>query len=144
MTVNRLFAAWVFCCSFILTAFPYGGPVTDRQTAAAPNAAGIAEGTPSISLTYVPPYGAASATLFGQVLHANTSTNSVVVYISVDGGATWWVKPNINMSVTRIGSDGTWSAVINTGGIDPQATKIAAFLVPNTYSPPVALEHFHK
>jgi len=95
-------------------------------------------GTPSIALTYVPPYGSYD-TLAGQALHVAPASNDVVVYISVNGGGTWWIKPYNDQPITYCQCDGTWTADITTGGSDEDATAIAAFLIPNTYSPPLLL-----
>lgn len=40
---------------------------------------------------------------------------------------------------TTIRADGTWTCDITTGGIDHLATEIAAFLVPASFQPPVAI-----
>jgi hypothetical protein len=51
----------------------------------------------------------------------------------------WWIKPYANDHVTEINCDGTWGCDITTGGIDEHATEVAAFLVPLTYPPPLAV-----
>jgi hypothetical protein len=61
----------------------------------------------------------------------------VAVYIKVSGG--WWTKPYFSTPITTINCDGTWTCVITTGGTDQLATDIAAFLIPLTYSPPLAV-----
>ena len=90
-------------------------------------------GTPSITFTYVPPYGSGTA-LEGQVLHVSPASYGVAVYIRVASG--WWTKPTFAQPVTAIQADGTWSAAIVTGGIDQLATDVAAFLIPSSFSPP--------
>jgi exo-beta-1,3-glucanase (GH17 family) len=90
-------------------------------------------GTPQISFTYVPPTGSADQ-LEGQALHASTSAFGVAIYIQVFGG--WWTKPYYDQPVTSLQPDGSWSAPIATGGYDTSATAIAAFLIPNSYTPP--------
>jgi hypothetical protein len=62
------------------------------------------------------------------------SDYKVAVYIYVSG---WWTKPTWGSPLTPIQSDGSWSCDITTGGMDQFATQIAAFLVPNGYSPPL-------
>ena len=57
----------------------------------------------------------------------------MAVYIYVYG---WWTKPYFAWPLTTIYSDGTWTTDITTGGADQQATQIAAFLLPNGYTPP--------
>jgi exo-beta-1,3-glucanase (GH17 family) len=90
-------------------------------------------GIPSIEFTYVPPYGS-TGNLRGQVWHVLPTDYKVAVYIKVNSG--WWTKPYWNDPLTDIALDGSWVCDITTGGIDPQATEIAAFLVPNGFDPP--------
>jgi len=54
--------------------------------------------------------------------------DGVAVYILVGSG--WWTKPYWGAGITRINSDGTWSAYIDTGGDDKHATKVRAYLIP--------------
>jgi exo-beta-1,3-glucanase (GH17 family) len=90
-------------------------------------------GSPSIEFSSVPPYGS-NNNLFGQVLHVNTDDYRVAVYIYVGG---WWTKPTFANPLTNIGLTGVWECDITTGGSDPNATQIVAFLVPATFSPPL-------
>ena len=92
-------------------------------------------GTPAIEFTVVPPVGS-SENLRGQVWHVAPDEAGVAVYIKVNGG--WWTKPFWNNPVTPINCDGSWVCDITTGGSDPEATDIAAFLIPLTYTPPTA------
>lgn len=59
----------------------------------------------------------------------------VAVYIKVGNG--WWTKPYWNNPLTIILPNGSWICDITTGGIDSQATAIAAFLFPFGYDPPL-------
>jgi exo-beta-1,3-glucanase (GH17 family) len=90
-------------------------------------------GTPAIEFTSVPPYGSFE-NLKGQVWHVKSEDYRVAVYIYVFG---WWTKPYWNNPLISINCDGTWTCDITTGGSDQNATKIAAYLVPATYSPPL-------
>ena len=92
-------------------------------------------GETTIEFTNVPPIGS-SDNLRGQVWHVEPDLNGVVVYIKVNGG--WWIKPYFNDPVTEINCDGSWTCDITIGGIDAQATEVAAFLFPLTFSPPLA------
>ena len=92
-------------------------------------------GIPAIELTVVPPVGS-SENLRGQVWHVAPDEAGVAVYIKVNGG--WWTKPFWNNPVTPINCDGSWVCDITTGGSDPEATDIAAFLISLTYTPPTA------
>jgi YVTN family beta-propeller protein len=87
---------------------------------------------PSIAFTHVPAWGSFDD-LEGQVQYVSPSEYQVAVYIYVSG---WWTKPYWDSPLTPIRSDGSWTCDITTGGIDQQATQIAAFLVPNGYDPP--------
>jgi exo-beta-1,3-glucanase (GH17 family) len=90
-------------------------------------------GNATIELTFVPPYGS-SLDLKGQVWHVRSADNRVVVYIKVGSG--WWIKPYWDSPLTIIWPDGSWTCDITTGGNDPNATAIAAYLIPNNYIPP--------
>jgi exo-beta-1,3-glucanase (GH17 family) len=92
-------------------------------------------GTPAIELTAVPPIGSQD-NLGGRVWHVAPADFGVAVYIKVLGG--WWTKPFWNSPVTSISCEGSWVCDITTGGEDAQATDIAAFLIPLTYTPPAA------
>lgn len=90
-------------------------------------------GNPAIEFTHVPPLGSFED-LEGQVLHVNPFDYRVALYIYVSG---WWTKPTFANPLTTIQIDGSWITDITTGGIDEKATRIAAFLVPVGYSPPL-------
>jgi hypothetical protein len=85
-----------------------------------------------IEITYLPPYGSTDD-LRGRVTCVEPGSYKVAVYIYVSG---WWTKPYWNRPLTPIQDDGTWICDITTGGNDPLATEIAAFLIPNVYPPP--------
>ncbi len=91
-------------------------------------------GDPSIEFTYVPPYGSTDY-LLGQAWHVKPSEYNVAVYIKVGSG--WWTKPYLNSPLTLIGLDGSWTCNIVTGGVDQEATQIAAYLLPAEYDPPL-------
>ncbi len=92
-------------------------------------------GDPAIEFTSVPPYGSFE-NLKGQVWHVEPGDYRVAVYIYVVGG--WWTKPYWNNPVTVINCDGRWECDITTGGVDERATRIAAYLIPSGYDPPLA------
>jgi len=87
-----------------------------------------------IQFTSVPDYGS-FADLRGIVLHVQPTDYRVAVYINVSGN--WWTKPTEAQPITTIQSDGSWVCDITTGGVDETATRIAAFLIPASYNPPV-------
>jgi len=88
---------------------------------------------PAIEFTHVPPYGSFE-NLQGRVRCVEPARYKVAVYIYVSG---WWTKPYWTSPLMPIGDDGSWACPITTGGTDQLATRIAAFLVPNGYSPPL-------
>lgn len=91
-------------------------------------------GTPDIEFVTVPSVGSEDE-LTGIALHVNPCTHRVAVYIKVGDG--WWTKPNFNNPLTTISYDGAWGTDIVTGGLDSQATMIAAYLIPSSYEPPL-------
>lgn len=90
-------------------------------------------GEPALEFTYVPAYGSFE-NLEGRALHVFPSSYKVAVYIYVSG---WWTKPYFSQPLTTVQADGRWVCDITTGGIDERATKIAAYLVPVGYQPPL-------
>lgn len=56
----------------------------------------------------------------------------IQVFIHVNGG--WWTKPYFNNPATAIDSVGEFSANIDTGGMDQDATEIRAYLAPANVS----------
>ena len=89
----------------------------------------------TIVFTFVPPISS-TADLSGRVTCVTPVDYRVAVYINVDG---WWIKP-YSGTVTIIQDDGTWTTDITTGGSDPLATEVVAFLIPMTYTPPSLLD----
>ncbi len=94
---------------------------------------------PNLMITHIPPLDDSFADLEGIALHVNPDEYRVIVYIYVPGAGGWWIKPTLDYPYTEIDAYGYWSTAIFTGGIDDQATRIAAFLVPYDYEPPAAL-----
>jgi exo-beta-1,3-glucanase (GH17 family) len=90
-------------------------------------------GEPEILFTYVPPYGS-DDNLRGQVLHVSPDEHFVTVFINVNDR--WWVKPYWNEIRTPIQRDGSFVTDITTGGMDPQAREIIAFIFENDYDFP--------
>jgi exo-beta-1,3-glucanase (GH17 family) len=89
-------------------------------------------GEPVIEFTHVPAFGSFDD-LEGQALHVEPAEYRVAVYIYVGG---WWTKPTFARPLTPIQIDGSWITDITTGGVDQNATRIAAFLLPEGYNPP--------
>lgn len=86
-----------------------------------------------IELTRIPVYGS-SDDLEGRALHVEPANYRVAVYIFVGG---WWTKPTFAAPLTTIQIDGSWITDITTGGVDQNATRIAAFLLSAGYDPPL-------
>ena len=91
-------------------------------------------GDPAVQLRYIPPRGSFDD-LGGGGLHVVPKDFKIVMYIEVDGR--WWVKPTFASPLTSLAVDGGFTVDITTGGIDETASKIAVFLVPNGYDPPL-------
>jgi len=89
--------------------------------------------SPSIEFTRVPPYRSFED-LQGHVWCVNPADFDVAVYIFVSG---WWSKPTRAQPLTPINEDSSWTCDITTGGTDQLTTRIAAFLVPRGYEPPL-------
>ena len=66
-------------------------------------------------------------------MHVKPADYRIAVYIYVGG---WWTKPTFANPTTSIAIDGSWVCDITTGGSDQNATQVAAFLIPATYTPP--------
>ncbi len=88
----------------------------------------------SVEFIHVPIYGT-TENLKGRVSGVEKDKYAVLVYIRVRGR--WWVKPYFSNPLTTINEDGTWECDITTGGVDSQATAVAAYLVPTDYDPQV-------
>jgi hypothetical protein len=89
--------------------------------------------TPSIIITNLPAFGA-HGNMGGVVLNADSDANRVLAFIFVAGA--WYSKPACTSQLTVIQPDGSWSANISPSANDVNATEIAAFLVPSSYSLP--------
>lgn len=87
-------------------------------------------------ITYVPPQGSADDIVQGQALGVIPGDYRVAVYILVRGA--WWTKPYWSTRLTGINYDGRWACDVVTGGVDSEFTEVAAYLVPASYSPPIA------
>ena len=94
-------------------------------------------GEPSLELTYIPLMGETDD-LEGMVHFVNPDEYQVAVYIYVPDAGGWWTKPFYDYPLTEIDEGGYWACPIITGGIDEQATRIAVFLIPEGYTPPLA------
>ncbi|SPE52294.1 conserved exported hypothetical protein [Verrucomicrobia bacterium] len=89
----------------------------------------------SIKITSVPPAGA-EGNIRGIVKGVDPSQYGVAVYINVFG--TWWTKPTYAEPVTPIAKNGRFTADITTGGDDACSQQVSAYVIPLTYTPPLA------
>lgn len=90
---------------------------------------------PSIAFTDISAFGTTDS-LKGQAGNVVYSDYSVAVYIYVSG---WWTKPTATAPLTAIRKDGSWECDCMIAESDRHASRIAAFLVPSTYTPPPAM-----
>jgi hypothetical protein len=103
-----------------------------RQTTAQSPGAG-ARSAPTIQFDHVPRFGSTDL-LSGHVTSVRPDDYVVLVAIRVRGG--WWTKPTWADPQTHLTSESTFTCNVFTGGVDEQATEIAAFVVPRGYYPP--------
>ena len=94
----------------------------------------------SVEFTYVPPYGSQNY-LQGQV-YGLVSTNYAVAVLIYVNDVGWFSKPTCAGALTPIQPDGSWTANITTGGLDTNATRIAAYVVPANYNQPCVTNVF--
>ena len=92
---------------------------------------------PELIITELPPIGSTNK-LKGVALDLDPDHYRVAVYIYVQEANGWWIKPYNSNPLTVIRPSGDWACKIATGGMDAQAVRIAAFLVPADYEPPLA------
>ena len=70
----------------------------------------------------------------GRTRHVAPKDARVAIFIFAGG---WWSKPTFEEALTPIDLDGRWSAYATTGPGDKDAAKVAVFLLPATYTPPL-------
>ena len=88
---------------------------------------------PALEFDSIPAFGSQSK-LLGRAVNVNPSDFRVAVYI-YNGG--WYNKPSFNSPLLTIATNGNWNCDITTGANDAMATRIAAFLMASTNSPPL-------
>jgi len=92
---------------------------------------------PEIEIISPSPYND-PLTVRGMAWHIIPKDYRVVVYIFVPDSGGWWVKPSPQKPLTPIEISGYWECEAFTEGTDANATKVAAFLIPVEYTPPLA------
>jgi hypothetical protein len=108
--------------------------VWEKHGVLKPGMQDVFDGERTIELTYVPLLGSFDD-LQGRVWQVQPADYRVAVYIQVRGG--WWTKPSFEAPLTDIRFNGGWTCDITSGGADQEATMMAAYLVPNGYTPPL-------
>jgi uncharacterized repeat protein (TIGR01451 family) len=87
---------------------------------------------PALTLTSVPPFGSYAA-LQGRALNVAPQDYNVAIQIFVEGLG-FYSKPYCTPLFTGLQGDNSWAASITTGGTDPTATLIVAYLVPASFT----------
>ena len=100
-------------------------------------AAGLcqSQAAPSIGVTTIPAYGAFPGVLNGRVTGVNPADYRVAALVFLSGLG-FYTKPYCDATTTALGSDGSFSVLLTTGGIDQYATLIALLVVPASASVP--------
>jgi hypothetical protein len=98
---------------------------------------------PGLVLTHIPAWGSWGDPLQGQALNVNPANYQVTLVILIEGLG-WYSKSYCDPSLTvaypvPLDANGRWSASITTGGVDQTAIRIAAYLIPKTYTPPCTI-----
>ena len=91
---------------------------------------------PSLQFTFVPDWGS-TGLLQGKVKNTALNDHGVAVYIFVEEAGGWWNKPYSSNPVTTLQPDSTFNTNIAIGENDQFATRIIAFLIPLSFSPPI-------
>ncbi|MEP7336189.1 MAG: hypothetical protein ABI977_00365 [Acidobacteriota bacterium] len=120
---------------FILLISLFG--VASAYTGASPRdrvkATSMAQAGPGLTLTRIPQFGSGES-VAGRVTNiapAEYDNYRIGLVIHIEGLG-HYSKPFCNLLLTRINSDGTWSASVVTGGVDHLADRIIIFLLPAT------------
>jgi len=90
----------------------------------------VPSSAPSIRITSV-----SDGFVTGHAEGVDASDTRVTLYIRVRG-AWWGPKPYWDEPYTTINADGSWRTPYITGGVDNEASEVAAYLVPVSYNPP--------
>ena len=151
--VSIIFAAVLLTASSGASGAAYaaeaGEAANAAEEAAAESGAEIAaaasetetENTPVIALTYVPARGVNSP-VTGVVFREdggdfNPSDYRISVFLQIEEGGQYWVKPYNTKTYTELGDDGSFSALFNTGGNDINAQMLHIMLVPSSFTPSI-------
>ncbi|HPB33070.1 MAG TPA: hypothetical protein PLB62_16595, partial [Candidatus Sumerlaeota bacterium] len=91
---------------------------------------------PEIQITHIPSYGTYDDVRGVLTCAGSPHEYKIAVYIWVP--ELWWTKPSYDNPCLTPAADGSWSCDITSGGCDPYAFRIAAFLLPGDALCPVA------
>ena len=95
---------------------------------------------PVIALTYVPARGLNSpvtGVVFKEGGDFNPSDYRISVFLQIEEGGQYWVKPYNTKPYTELGDDGSFSALFNTGGNDINAKILHIMLIPSSFTPSI-------
>ena len=116
-------------------------PLPEPETTAAPEPAAETgrPGIPAIALQSIPAYGVNSP-VTGTVYMEDGSDFDptlyrIALYLQVNEGGTYWVKPYFDHPYTEIDENGYFSVKYATGGRDLEAVSLHVMLVPGDFLP---------
>lgn len=120
-----------FCFIFLLRS---GAAYSDTLPHARIKPMSAAQAGPGLALTQVPQFGSffLNNRVEGRVTNVapeNYSNYRIGLVVHVEGLG-HYSKPTCNELLVPIANDGTWSAVVRTGGLDDIADRIIVFLLP--------------
>jgi len=95
----------------------------------------LAGAAPTIQLTSLSSFGTYPGFVAGVAHGVNPSDYRIASFVFLTGEG-WYSKPYCAPTTVGLGSDGSFSTVFTTGGVDQLATKIALLLVPATLNVP--------
>lgn len=98
---------------------------------------------PTITFTSIPAYGdlESGGLVYGRVSGlSNTSRYAVTAFITVNGGASFWVKPYFAWPTVPLEPDGSFVIDCDTGGIDELATELRIYIVPSSIGTDFTME----
>jgi uncharacterized protein (TIGR03437 family) len=126
--VNSLAA---FCLIFLI---PSRAAYSDTLTHARIKLMSVAQTGPGLALTQVPQFGSffLNNRVEGRVTNVapeNYGNYRIGLVVHVEGLG-HYSKPTCNELLVPLANDGTWSAVVRTGGLDDIADRIIVFLLP--------------
>lgn len=90
---------------------------------------------PSIQVSSIPQFGASAGSISGIVSGVSPAGYQVAPMVFLTGEG-WFSKPTCDQTTVPLGQDGSFTALLTTGGADPFATKIALLVLATSVSVP--------